>query len=562
MKKKLIISAILAAVLLAGCAQSTAANSPQTASSETNAAALMNETAEGTQDTPNAETDTVAAAENSQDEDGTLRIAKQGMFSAGGTVTDPVPGEYDETKNWQDSTRAGNTMHVDHANVFYQIPENDNGNPIVFLHGAGQSRMGWMTTPDGREGWSDIFLKAGHSIFLVDQPRRGEAGQTAEGPVDTLAGDQAWYTHFRIGRITPERYENSQFPEGDEAQDPADVQPEEGEGQEPAFEQHEDTENQDPAEENSEEPADGEQPAEEAPAEEAGIAGTEEQAATDAEDQEDPEEAIADGKSEEPAAEEKKEEPSVEEKKEEPAAEEPVVADGEQPSSGAKETVPDVLLEQGDEETAADDAAGASQGTPLAITSQPEDAEAPVGQTVSFHVGANRTDASYQWQFSTNGTTWKICTSTGSNTDTFSFLMKDTLDGRKYRCAVTADGTTIISGEATVRLPQQQGDLTITQQPQDVEAAVGETVSLHVATNMADASFQWQFSTNGTTWKACTSAGSNTDTFSFLMKDTLDGRKYRCAVTGGGKTILSDEATVRLPQQQDDLTITEQPQDV
>ena len=197
MKNKLIISAILAAVLLAGCAQSTAVTSPQTASSET----------------------TAAAAENSQDEDGTLRIAKQGMFSAGGTITDPVPGEYDDTKNWQDPTRAGNTMHVDHANVFYQIPENDNGNPIVFLHGAGQSRMGWMTTPDGREGWSDIFLKAGHSIFLVDQPRRGEAGQTAEGPVDTLAGDQAWYTHFRIGRIAPERYENSQFPEGDEAQD-------------------------------------------------------------------------------------------------------------------------------------------------------------------------------------------------------------------------------------------------------------------------------------------------------------------------------------------------------
>ncbi len=150
--------------------------------------------------------------------DGALVIASQGMFSAGGTVTDPIPGEYDETLNWQDQTRTGNTMHVDHANVFYQIPENDNGNPVVFLHGAGQSRMGWMTTPDGREGWSDIFLRAGHSVFLVDQPRRGEAGQTATGPVDTLAGDQAWYTHFRIGRIAPELYENSQFPEGDEAQ--------------------------------------------------------------------------------------------------------------------------------------------------------------------------------------------------------------------------------------------------------------------------------------------------------------------------------------------------------
>ena len=31
-------------------------------------------------------------------------------------------------------------------------------------------------------------------------------------------GEQAWYTHFRIGRVAPERYEGSQFPEGDEAQ--------------------------------------------------------------------------------------------------------------------------------------------------------------------------------------------------------------------------------------------------------------------------------------------------------------------------------------------------------
>ena len=35
---------------------------------------------------------------------------------------------------------------------------------MVFLHGYGQSRMGWMTTPDGREGWSDMFLRMGHSV--------------------------------------------------------------------------------------------------------------------------------------------------------------------------------------------------------------------------------------------------------------------------------------------------------------------------------------------------------------------------------------------------------------
>lgn len=159
-----------------------------------------------------------------------LAIKEEGMFSSGGTVTTPVEGEFDETTNWLDSSRAGNTAHVDHANVLYQIPENESGLPMVFLHGYGQSRMGWMTTPDGREGWSTFFLRKAHSVFLVDQPRRGEAGSTVamtNDNIDTwsqeskeyMPGDQAWYTHFRIGRTAPERYEGSQFPEGEEAQD-------------------------------------------------------------------------------------------------------------------------------------------------------------------------------------------------------------------------------------------------------------------------------------------------------------------------------------------------------
>lgn len=159
-----------------------------------------------------------------------LSIKEEGMFSSGGTVTEAVQGEFDETTNWLDNTRKGNTAHIDHANVLYQIPENETGLPMVFLHGYGQSRMGWMTTPDGREGWSTSFLRKGHSVFLVDQPRRGEAGSTAamtNDGIDTwsaeskeyMPGDQAWYTHFRIGRVAPDRYDGSQFPEGAEAQD-------------------------------------------------------------------------------------------------------------------------------------------------------------------------------------------------------------------------------------------------------------------------------------------------------------------------------------------------------
>lgn len=153
-------------------------------------------------------------------------IEKQGVFSSGGTVTAPLPGEYDATQNWMDQSRAGTTTHVDHANTFYQIPAEGNALPVVFLHGYGQTRTGWQATPDGREGWADLFLRKGYSTFLVDQPRRGAAGATefiVTDPGDVngdkfKVGEQAWYTHFRIGRVAPERYAGSQFPEGADAQ--------------------------------------------------------------------------------------------------------------------------------------------------------------------------------------------------------------------------------------------------------------------------------------------------------------------------------------------------------
>lgn len=174
--------------------------------------------------------DTIVLTSDEEADTDALQVADQGIFSSGGTVTEPVEGEFDPTTNWLDMTRAGNTAHVDHANVLYQIPQNETGLPMVFLHDYGQSRMGWMTTPDGRDGWSTSFLRKGHGVFLVDQPRRGEAGSTASMTTDNIdtwsedskeymPGDQAWYTHFRIGRTAPERYEGSQFPEGEEAQD-------------------------------------------------------------------------------------------------------------------------------------------------------------------------------------------------------------------------------------------------------------------------------------------------------------------------------------------------------
>ena len=143
-----------------------------------------------------------------------LMIADQGIFSSGG-VTITSPGTFDPENQWEESG-AGQTAHADHANVLYQRPVDETGLPMVFLHGYGQSRMGWMTTPDGRAGWSEYFLRAGHSVFLIDEPRRGEAGATSvAGTISTKTLDQRWYTQFRIGRWengTSITNEGSQFP--------------------------------------------------------------------------------------------------------------------------------------------------------------------------------------------------------------------------------------------------------------------------------------------------------------------------------------------------------------
>lgn len=159
--------------------------------------------------------------ETEKNDSDSLVIAKQGIFSAGG-ITLTSDGVFDPEDQWEESG-AGQTAHVDHANVLYQIPENETGLPMVFLHGYGQSRMGWMTTPDGREGWSDMFLKKGHSVFLVDEPRRGEAGATSvSGDISTKTLDQRWYTQFRIGRWENGKSvtnEGSQFPNDDRSVD-------------------------------------------------------------------------------------------------------------------------------------------------------------------------------------------------------------------------------------------------------------------------------------------------------------------------------------------------------
>ena len=117
-----------------------------------------------------------------------LVIQEQGSFTVGGTVISE-PGTFDPIKqgayNPNGVSPEGQTLHGDHAYVFYQIPENARKLPLVFWHGHGQSAKTWETTPDGREGFQNIFLRERYGVYLIDQPRRGRAARSTEATTIT-----------------------------------------------------------------------------------------------------------------------------------------------------------------------------------------------------------------------------------------------------------------------------------------------------------------------------------------------------------------------------------------
>lgn len=135
-----------------------------------------------------------------------ITIEKQGAFSAGGTVIE-AKKTFDPYHPEPDAM----TLHGDHANVIYQIPVHAKNISLMFLHGAGQSMRTWQTTPDGREGFQSVFLRKGHPVYLIDQPRRGDAGRaTVDGTIKASPDEQFWFGQFRMG-LWPKFYDNSAF---------------------------------------------------------------------------------------------------------------------------------------------------------------------------------------------------------------------------------------------------------------------------------------------------------------------------------------------------------------
>ena len=90
-------------------------------------------------------------------------VARHGFFYAGGKYVGELGPDKESTM--------GGAMYVE-----VMVPRQIRSPyPIVFLHGAGQTGVDWLQTPDGRPGWAYNFLDMGYVVYLQDFPARGRS---------------------------------------------------------------------------------------------------------------------------------------------------------------------------------------------------------------------------------------------------------------------------------------------------------------------------------------------------------------------------------------------------
>ena len=90
-------------------------------------------------------------------------VARHGFYYAGGKYVGELGDEKESTM--------GGAMYVE-----VMVPKQIRSPyPIVFLHGAGQTGVDWLLTPDGRPGWAYNFLDMGYVVYLQDFPTRGRS---------------------------------------------------------------------------------------------------------------------------------------------------------------------------------------------------------------------------------------------------------------------------------------------------------------------------------------------------------------------------------------------------
>jgi len=92
---------------------------------------------------------------------------------------------------------------VEQMYVQYFLPRQRKGKlPLLMWHGGGLTGVTYESTPDGREGWLNLFVRKGWDVYVSDAVERGRAGFA---PPDVWTSEPTFLTYadpferFRIG---------------------------------------------------------------------------------------------------------------------------------------------------------------------------------------------------------------------------------------------------------------------------------------------------------------------------------------------------------------------------
>lgn len=89
--------------------------------------------------------------------------------------------------------------------------------PLILIHGAAQTSVNWLTTPDGRIGWAHYFVEKGYEVYMIDQPARGRSAwhPSLNGPLRnfTVAQIEKLFTASeQFEGQFPQAYLHTQWP--------------------------------------------------------------------------------------------------------------------------------------------------------------------------------------------------------------------------------------------------------------------------------------------------------------------------------------------------------------
>jgi pimeloyl-ACP methyl ester carboxylesterase len=84
------------------------------------------------------------------------------------------------------------TYLVEQMYVQYVFPQNRRGKvPLLMWHGGGFTGVTYESTPDGRDGWLNMFVRKGWDVYVSDGVERGRAGWAMP---EVFAGEPVFLT--------------------------------------------------------------------------------------------------------------------------------------------------------------------------------------------------------------------------------------------------------------------------------------------------------------------------------------------------------------------------------